>query len=98
MFFFYDFLIIFILILILFGLSILLFNQYNIIISIIAIEVLLYCVNLLLVVLSLILDDVSGQIASFLVVTLAASESALALALMVIFFRSFKEILLERFQ
>lgn len=78
------------------GVSGILLNRLNIIISIICIEVVFYGLNLMFVFFGQSLGDLIGQIASFFVLTIAAAESALALALMVLFFKIFRDILLEK--
>ncbi len=62
-------------------------NTKNIIISIICIELMFYGFNFYVISISVFLDDVLGEIVSFFVVTLAASESALALALITAYFK-----------
>lgn len=69
-------------------------NRYNIIISIIAIELMFYGLNFYLVTASLCIDDIGGEIFSLFVLTIAASESSIALALMTSYFKVFKNIIL----
>ncbi len=69
-------------------------NKRNILISVISIELMFYGLNFNLISTSLFLDDVLGQIFSLFILTLAAAESALALALIVAYFRIFWNILL----
>jgi NADH:ubiquinone oxidoreductase subunit K len=68
------------------GLSGLLLHRRNILILLIAIELLLLAVNLFFVVSSIRLDDMSGQVMALYVLTVAAAESAIGLALLVVFF------------
>ncbi len=70
-------------------------NKRNILISVISIELMFYGLNFNLISTSLYLDDISGQIFSLFVLTLAAAESALALALIVAYFRVFWNILIN---
>lgn len=77
------------------GLMGILMNRLNILLSIICIEVMFYGLNFLLISISLDLQDMLGQIFSLFVLTAAASESALALALIMIFFRIYNEVLIE---
>ncbi len=70
-------------------------NKRNILISVISIELMFYGLNFNLISTSLYLDDISGQIFSLFILTLAASESALALALIVAYFRVFYNILIS---
>ena len=62
-------------------------NTKNIIISIICIELMFYGFNFYVISISVFLDDILGEIISFFIVTLAASESALALALVTAYFK-----------
>jgi NADH-quinone oxidoreductase subunit K len=52
-----------------------------------SIELILLSVNLLFIFFSLYLDDMSGQIFSLYILTIAAAESAIGLALIVIYYR-----------
>jgi len=70
-------------------------NRRNIIISIISIEIMFYGLNFYLITISLYLDDINGQILSLFILTIAAAESAIALALIMSYFKIFKDILLE---
>ena len=70
-------------------------NRRNIIISIISIEIMFYGLNFYLITTSLYLDDINGQILSLFILTIAAAESAIALALIMSYFKIFKDILLE---
>lgn len=69
-------------------------NQRNLLISVISIELMLYGFNLYLISLSVYLDDLMGEILALFVLTLAAAESALVLALLTAYFRAFKDILI----
>lgn len=75
----------------------LLINRLNILISLICIELMFYGANVSLIIFSSILDDQFGSTATLFIVTVAASESAIALALLVRFFRGFSDIFLEDF-
>jgi NADH-quinone oxidoreductase subunit H len=68
------------------GLSGLLLHRRNVLILLIAIELLLLAVNLFFVVSSIRLDDIRGQVMALYVLTVAAAESAIGLALLVVFF------------
>ena len=54
-----------------------------------------YGANLAFIILGSILDDQYGSSATLFIVTLAASESAIALALLVGFFKGFNDIFIE---
>ncbi len=76
------------------GASGILVNKRNILLAVICIELMFYGLNFNLISISLTLDDIAGQIFSLFILTLAAGESALALALIVAFFRVFLNILM----
>ncbi len=61
-------------------------NQRNLIVILFCIELLLLSVNLNLVFFSIYLDDIVGQLFVLYVLTVAASESAVGLALLVLYF------------
>jgi NADH-quinone oxidoreductase subunit K len=73
--------------LVLIGLWGIVLNRQNLLMMLVSLELLLLGVNLTLIYVSLILDEVSGQILSLLVLTVAAAESSLGLALLVAFYR-----------
>ena len=62
-------------------------NRRNVILMLMAIELLLLSVNLNLVAFSAFLGDMKGQIFAMFVLTVAAAEAAIGLAILVIFFR-----------
>jgi NADH-quinone oxidoreductase subunit K len=62
-------------------------NRKNIIIMLMSIELMLLAVNFNFVLFSVYLDDMIGQIFALLVLTVAAAESAIGLALLVIYYR-----------
>ncbi|QLC21684.1 NADH-quinone oxidoreductase subunit NuoK [Parasphingopyxis sp. CP4] len=62
-------------------------NRRNIIIIMMAIELILLAVNINLVAFSAYLGDVVGQVFAMFVLTVAAGEAAIGLAILVIFFR-----------
>lgn len=70
-------------------------NKRQILLSIICIERRFYGLNFFLVVLSVYLDDRLGELFGLFVLTLAAAESALALALLTAYFRVYGNILLR---
>jgi NADH-quinone oxidoreductase subunit K len=69
-----------------FGLFGIILNQKNIIIILMSIELLLLSINLNYLYLSMYMDDLSGQLFSLVIITVAASESAIGLALLILFF------------
>ncbi|AOF96341.1 NADH-quinone oxidoreductase subunit NuoK [Sphingobium sp. RAC03] len=62
-------------------------NRKNIIIILMAIELILLSVNINLVAFSVFLGDMLGQVFSMFVLTVAAGEAAIGLAILVIYFR-----------
>jgi len=67
-------------------------NRKNVIILLMAIELMLLAVNMNFVAFSYFLDDVSGQIFVFFILTVAAAESAIGLAILVVLFRNLRTI------
>jgi NADH-quinone oxidoreductase subunit K len=63
-------------------------NRKNVIIIMMSIELILLAVNLNLVAFSAALDDLAGQVLAMLVLTVAAAESAIGLAIITIYFRN----------
>lgn len=70
-------------------------NKRHILLSVICIEMMFYGLNFFLVAVSVYLDDRLGEVFSLFVLTLAAAESALALALITAYFRVYGNILLQ---
>jgi NADH-quinone oxidoreductase subunit K len=63
-------------------------NRKNVIIILMSIELILLAVNLNLVAFSAALGDLVGQVFAMFVLTVAAAESAIGLAIIVIYFRN----------
>ncbi|HEY7296733.1 MAG TPA: NADH-quinone oxidoreductase subunit NuoK [Xanthobacteraceae bacterium] len=63
-------------------------NRKNVIIIMMAIELILLAVNINLVAFSAFLGDLVGQVYALLVLTVAAAEAAIGLAILVIYFRN----------
>ena len=63
-------------------------NRKNIIILLMSIELMLLAVNINFVAFSAYLADISGQIFTLFVLTVAAAEAAIGLAILVCFFRN----------
>lgn len=59
----------------------------NIIVILMSLELMLFAVNLNFISFSVHLDDLVGQIFAFLVLTVAAAESAVGLAILVVYYR-----------
>ena len=62
-------------------------NRKNVIVILMAIELILLSVNIQLVAFSAFLGDLTGQIFAMFVLTVAAGEAAIGLAILVIYFR-----------
>jgi NADH-quinone oxidoreductase subunit K len=75
---------------ILFALSVLgiFLNRRNLIVLLMAIELMLLAVNLNFVAFSHYLGDMAGQVFVFFILTVAAAESAIGLAILVVLFRN----------
>ena len=75
---------------VLFGLSVagIFLNRKNVIILLMAIELMLLAVNINFVAFSHFLGDISGQVFVFFILTVAAAESAIGLAILVVLFRN----------
>ncbi len=67
-------------------------NRKNIIIILMSIELMLLAVNINFVAFSHFLGDLSGQIFVFFILTVAAAEAAIGLAILVVLFRNLKTI------
>lgn len=67
-------------------------NRKNVIILLMAIELMLLAVNMNFIVFSHYLNDVAGQIFVFFILTVAAAESAIGLAILVMLFRNLNTI------
>ena len=63
-------------------------NRRNIILMLMAIELILLAVNINLVAFSAFLGEISGQVFAMFVLTVAAAEAAIGLAILVIYFRN----------
>lgn len=63
-------------------------NRKNVIIIMMSIELLLLAVNVNLVAFSAYLNDLQGQIFAMFILTVAAAEAAIGLAILVVYFRN----------
>ena len=70
-------------------------NRKNVIILLMAIELMLLAVNLNFIAFSHYLNDISGQVFVFFILTVAAAESAIGLAILVVLFRNTRTINVE---
>jgi len=67
-------------------------NRKNIIILLMSIELMLLAVNINFIAFSHYLNDIAGQIFVFFILTVAAAESAIGLAIIVLIFRNTRSI------
>ena len=63
-------------------------NRKNVIVILMSIELILLAVNINLVAFSTHLNDITGQVFALFVLTVAAAEAAIGLAILVVFFRN----------
>ncbi|MGB8894499.1 MAG: NADH-quinone oxidoreductase subunit NuoK [Pseudolabrys sp.] len=70
-------------------------NRKSVIIILMSIELILLAVNINLVAFSTYLGDIVGQIFALLVLTVAAAETAIGLAILVVFYRNRGSIAVE---
>src|SRR5204863_4417175 len=70
-------------------------NRKNIIVILMSIELTLLAVNIMLVSFSTFLGDIVGQVFALLVLTVAAAEAAIGLAVLVVYFRNRGSIAVE---
>ena len=62
-------------------------NQKNILIMLMSLEMMFLSISFNLIYLSVYLDDIIGQIFSLLILTVAAAESSIGLAILVVYYR-----------
>lgn len=67
-------------------------NRKNVIILLMAIELMLLAVNMNFIAFSHYLNDIAGQVFVFFILTVAAAESAIGLAILVVLFRNLRTI------
>jgi len=67
-------------------------NRKNLLVLMMAIELMLLAVNMNFVAFSHYLQDLSGQIFVFFILTVAAAEAAIGLAILIVLFRNLKSI------
>ena len=63
-------------------------NRKNVIVILMSIELILLAVNINLVAFSIYLEDITGQIFTMLILTVAAAEAAIGLAIIVSYYRN----------
>jgi len=82
-------------ILFVFGIFGVFLNRKNVIIILMSVELMLLAVNINLVAFSAYLNDMVGQVFAMFVLTVAAAEAAIGLAILVVYFRSRGSIAVE---
>jgi NADH-quinone oxidoreductase subunit K len=70
-------------------------NRKNVIVLLMAIELMLLAVNMNFIAFSYYLDDLAGQVFVFFILTVAAAEAAIGLAILVVWFRNRRTINVE---
>ena len=70
-------------------------NRKNVIVILMSVELILLAVNINLVAFSPHLNDITGQVFALFVLTVAAAEAAIGLAILVVFFRNRGSIAVE---
>ena len=70
-------------------------NRKNVIIILMSVELMLLSVNINMVAFSYFLNDMVGQVFAMLILTVAAAEAAIGLAILVVFFRTRGSIAVE---
>ena len=63
-------------------------NRKNVIVILMSVELILLAVNINLVSFSIFLNDLSGQIFTLFILTVAAAEAAIGLAIIVVYYRN----------
>jgi NADH-quinone oxidoreductase subunit K len=77
------------------GVAGIILNRKNIIIILMSVELILLSVNLNLVAFSAFLGDLTGQVFALFILTVAAAEAAIGLAILVTYFRNRGSIAVE---
>lgn len=70
-------------------------NRKNVIVILMSIELMLLAVNINFVAFSSFLNDLAGQVFTMFILTVAAAEAAIGLAILVVFFRNKGSIAVE---
>ena len=70
-------------------------NRKNVIVILMAVELILLAVNINLVAFSVTLNDLVGQVFAMFILTVAAAEAAIGLAILVVYFRNRGSIAVE---
>ena len=73
-------------------------NRKNVIVILMSIELILLAVNINLVSISIYMNDISGQIFTLFILTVAAAEAAIGLAIIVVYYRNSGTIRVEEIE
>jgi NADH-quinone oxidoreductase subunit K len=79
----------------LFGILGLILNKRNLLVILMSIELMLLGINLNFIFFSIYLDDLMGQIFALYILTVAAAESAIGLAIFTVYYKDKQTILLD---
>ena len=71
-------------------------NRKNVIVLLMAIELMLLAVNMNFIAFSYFMEDLAGQVFVFFILTVAAAEAAIGLAILVVWFRNRRTINVEK--
>ena len=77
------------------GIVVIFLNRKNVIIILMSIELILLSVNINLVSFSIYLGDLTGQVFTLFILTVAAAEAAIGLAIIVVYYRNSSTIRVE---
>merc|ERR1712127_921122 len=72
------------------------FNRKNILIIIMSIELMLLAVNLNFIIFSVYLDDILGQLFVIFILTVAATESSIGLAILAVYYKVINSIVIGK--
>ena len=79
------------------GLTGIFLNRKNLILILMSIEILLLSINLNFIFFSFYLDNITGGFLSILILTIAAAESSIGLAIFVVYYRIYNNLSLSNF-
>ncbi|SIP97479.1 NADH dehydrogenase subunit K [Rhizobium sp. RU20A] len=82
-------------ILFVFGVFGIFINRKNVIVILMSVELILLAVNINMVAFSAFLNDITGQVFALFILTVAAAEAAIGLAILVVFYRNRGSIAVE---
>ncbi len=78
------------------GISGIILNRKSVLLILMCIELVLLSINLNFIIFSVYLDDFYGQIFSLFILTIAAAESAIGLAILILYYRIRGKILINQ--